>query len=61
MRATSCIYFSIAFHFMTGDFCVSFLKTKDSRNPVFWVPGPTVISHNMETDRNEDIKKHPRS
>ena len=41
---------------MTGDICESLLKTKNSRNPVFEVPRLTVISHNAEKDRNEDIK-----
>ena len=41
---------------MTGEFCESFVKTKNFRNPVFGVPGLTVISHNAETERNEDIK-----
>ena len=56
MRETSCFCFSITFRIMTGEFCESFVKNKNFRNPVFEVPGLTVISHNAETERNEDIK-----
>ena len=56
MGGTSCFYFSITFRIMTGEFCESFVKNKNFRNPVFEVPGLTVISHNAETERNEDTK-----
>ena len=41
---------------MTGEFCKKVVKTRNLRNPVFWVPGLIVISHISETEQNENIK-----
>ena len=45
---------------MTGEICLSNAKTKKIGNPIFWVPRYIAPSHNAETDRKIERKKHKK-